>query len=160
MLYLISEIQRLYSIQVDNTLVTNKTSIVNNFNDYFSNVGPNLAELRPISPCDGSYKDNMIKDNIINHYCINQNMFMLPTDEREIISVVSNLKANKSAEFDNLSPAIVKCVIDAIAQPLTCICNLSMLTGMKTTKVCPIFKSKDKCEVKNYRPISVVCYLY
>jgi hypothetical protein len=149
-----SNVGEISNIKVNGKLTTDKSCIVNKFNEYFSNIGPNLAKL--IVPCNGSFKDT-----ISQHYSINQGMFVSPTDESEIINIVHDFKANKSAGYDSFSPKVIKSVIKAIAQPLTSICNLSIQLGsfpdkMKIAKVCPIFKTDDKCEVSNYRPISVL----
>ena len=49
-----------------------------------------------------------------------------------------------------------------IATPLTYIINLALETGAmpthwKQAKACPIYKSGDRSECNNYRPISVLC---
>ena len=49
-----------------------------------------------------------------------------------------------------------------IATPLTYIINLGLRTGVmpthwKQARVCPIYKSGDRSECNNYRPISVLC---
>ena len=56
---------------------------------------------------------------------------------------------------------LVKDIIQCIVTPLTHICNQSFLTGifptkMKTAKVIPIFKSGDRHQFSNYRPISLL----
>ena len=142
------------NIKVNGKLTADMACIVNKFNECFSNVGPNLA--KQMDPCNGSFADT-----ISQNYSINQCMFVSPTDESEIIDIVCDIKANKSAGYDSFSPQVIKSVIKAIAQPLTSICNLSIQMGsfpdqMKIAKVCPIFKTDDRCEISNYRPISVL----
>ena len=49
-----------------------------------------------------------------------------------------------------------------IAAPLTCIIHISLRTGVmpatwKHARVSPIYKTGDKAECSNYRPISVFC---
>uniref|UniRef100_A0A3P9L4Z8 Reverse transcriptase domain-containing protein n=1 Tax=Oryzias latipes TaxID=8090 RepID=A0A3P9L4Z8_ORYLA len=56
---------------------------------------------------------------------------------------------------------VVKKVIHSVAKPLTYICNLSLQTGrfpnqMKIAKVIPIYKSGDKHQFTNYRPVSLL----
>ena len=56
---------------------------------------------------------------------------------------------------------LVKDIIDTIVIPFTHICNQSFSTGifpsaMKTAKVIPIYKSGDKHQFTNYRPISLL----
>jgi hypothetical protein len=102
---------------------------------------------------DGNHRDYM--KQYANLMCV------YPTTDCEIIDIVHNLKANKSAGHDELSPRVIKSVISSIAQPLSDIFNLSLSTGvfpdkLKIAKVSPIFKADDKLSVNNYRPISVL----
>lgn len=55
----------------------------------------------------------------------------------------------------------VKNIIDCIAKPLSHICSLSLQTGifpnkMKTAKVIPVYKSRDRHTLSNYRPVSLL----
>ena len=50
-------------------------------------------------------------------------MFIAPTDEHEIQSIVQVLLSNKSPGYDDVSPRVVKMVIDHISAPLCNICN-------------------------------------
>lgn len=56
---------------------------------------------------------------------------------------------------------IVKRTINEISKPLTYIYNLSFQTGrfpnkMKVAKVIPVYKSRDKHQFTNYRPVSLL----
>ena len=68
-----------------------------------------------------------------------------------------------SSGYDDheISPKVIKSIINNIAQPLSDIFNLSLKTGifpdkLKTAKVFPVFKSDNKKLVNNYRPISIL----
>jgi hypothetical protein len=50
-------------------------------------------------------------------------MFVSSTDESEIIDIVHDFKAHKSAGYDTFSPNVVRSVIKAIAQPLISVSN-------------------------------------
>ena len=67
----------------------------------------------------------------------------------EISDIVSNLKLNKSAGCDEISPKVIKSVIPYISKPLCEIFNISFYTGkfpnkLKIAKVPPVFKSDNK----------------
>ena len=88
-------------------------------------------------------------------------MFLRGTDEQEIIDITNKCKAKTSIDSNGLDMALVKNIIEYVAKPLTYICNQSLKTGifpnkMKIAKVIPIFKTGDKHEFTNYRPVSLL----
>jgi len=83
------------------------------------------------------------------------------TDPSEIINIVSNYEDKMSLGVDEISIWILKCSIHSIAEPLSVISNSSMQNGvfpdlLKIAKICPIFKSRDKQTIENYKPISML----
>jgi len=88
-------------------------------------------------------------------------MYFDPVDSNDIMAVVSKIKTKTSRDLNNLSTKIMKTSIAAVVEPLTHIINLSLSTGavpqaMKIAKVIPIFKTGDRTEFTNYRPISML----
>jgi len=133
-------------------VVTDPKSIANKFNDYFTHVGPNLAEKIPT--ISGSHLDYM-KNNVIN------TMFLKPVTTYEIKNIILELHGNKSPGHDGFSAKVIKVVGEYICEPLCFICNLSFTTGcfpssLKLAKVIPLFKTENRKSVSNYRPISVL----
>ena len=58
---------------------------------------------------------------------------------------------------------IITKIIISVLEPFMHICNLSLSKGifplqMKIAKVIPMFKSGDKSQFNNYRPISVLSH--
>ena len=109
-----------------------------------------------IYPCkqNGNHLE-FIKNDISN------TIFLNPTNELELKSIVNDLASNKSPGYDDISPTVIKAVIDSIHLPLCDIFNKSLQTGcfpdnLKIAKVVPIYKGDDKTLVNNYRPISVL----
>lgn len=134
--------------------VTNMDKLVNAFNDFFVNIGPELAS--KIATTDYNYAGCTNK--------IVHSMFLTATNENEIIKIVNDCKNKKSTDWNDLDMAIIKKLICNIATPLTYICNTSFLNGevpqlMKIAKVIPIYKNGDSHQFTNYRPISILSQL-
>ena len=126
--------------------------IAEEFNNYFVNIGPNLAQNIPDADLDFKHFLKMRNP---------QSMFLDPILEHEILDIVNNLKINKSPGYDCITNFLLKHIIGDIVSPLTHILNLSIRNGivpdkMKIAKVIPIFKKGNAQEVGNYRPISLL----
>ena len=83
------------------------------------------------------------------------------TDAVEIIDIVSSFKNKNSSGIDNIPISIVKSTITAVAKLVSDIINSSFVNGifpdlLKLAVVHPVFKSGEKSNIKNYRPISVL----
>ena len=88
-------------------------------------------------------------------------MSILESTLNEIINIVNLLKSGRSVGIDEISSVVVMAIILEISMPLNTIMNLSLNSGqfpnqLKIAKIIPIYKSSDKKEVSNYRPISVL----
>ena len=76
---------------------------------------------------------------------------------------VALILRNSSPGWDDKSIGIYKSYIYLYIKPLTFLINTSINQGifpdeLKTTKVVPIYKSGDKADTSNYRPISILTY--
>ena len=83
----------------------------------------------------------------------------LKFDESE--EAFKSLKRNKAADFDDLSSNIVIDAYDTLKNSLFHVFKVSIEQGifpdsLKIAKVTPIFKSGDKENVSNYRPIYIL----
>ena len=104
-------------ININWNVITDTTVMVDRFNDYFVNVGPNLAN--KIALESDSHLDYM---NIYN----NNSMFVLPVTPFEICDVTATFKFNKSAGYDNISPNVIKSITKNIALTLCDVFNKSL----------------------------------
>ena len=72
------------------------------------------------------------------------------------------LDPSKSSGIDGIGPNILKHGAQALYVPLHHLFNLtlthcSMLSEWKIHQITPIFKAGDRANIKNYRPISLLC---
>ena len=84
-----------------------------------------------------------------------------PSSIPEIIKIITNLKQSNSVGWDNIPTTILKSNINILAPILSNLINKSLATGifpksLKRAKIFAIFKNKDKLDVANYRPISIL----
>ena len=134
--------------------ISSKKNMANEFNTFFTNVGPNLAN-------DFTNPGENISMYDYLGESIEQSLFMRPVDEEEVITTVTGCTKKKSSDFEDISMDTVAKVVSVICKPLAHICNISFRTGvfpsrMKIAKVIPMFKSGTKTDVTNYRPISLL----
>ena len=126
--------------------------IANEFCKFFTNIGKKYANDIPTAQFSfDHYMGN--KSNI--------NMFLSPTDPYGVAKLIDLLKHKYSSGHDGLTSELIKDIINYIAIPLTILINKSLNTGivpelLKTAKVIPIYKAKDKEQLNNYRPISLL----
>ncbi len=104
-----------------NINISNPIDIANKFNEYFVNVGPQLAKKIP-NDNNISY-ESFLKGSYID------SMFLEPVTENELMNEIINLSENKSAGHDEISAKMIKEIKGEILKPLTYIYNLTFLTG-------------------------------
>ena len=147
--------QQISEINNNGNILKEPCAIAESFNNYFSNIGINLANNIP--PSNQHFTDFLKEPNP-------NSLFFDPVHEAEILDIVNNLDNKKSCGHDGINNIVLKYVISEIAQPLAHVFNLSVSSGivpddMKLAKVIPIFKKGDENETSNYRPISLLTCL-
>ena len=145
-----------YFVKDNNRTVSKTIDIANEFNNYYVNVGNNLAN--EIAEQKNGTETLKIGDTMQSNL---HSIFLTSIEEKEIIDIVKKCKNKKSADWLGIDMMLVKHIIHCIVKPLTYICNLSFQTGifrnsMKTAKVIPIYKNGDRHSFTNYRPISLL----
>lgn len=137
--------------KVNDTIVTDSKVIANDFNQFYVNVGPNLASKIPkheTSPTENIRNRNMYS------------MLVEPVVEEEVLKIIHQLKIS-SAGWDSIDSCVVKKTCLSFIFPLTHVMNLSLMRGivpieLKIARVLPLFKSGDTMLFSNYRPVSVL----
>jgi hypothetical protein len=142
------------SFNVGNNITTEPKTIANKFCQYFSEIGMKFASKIP--PPNKPFHVHMKKINNDHH-----SLFMSPSGSTEISKIITSLKPKNSSGYDNISCKLLRNLNQAICKPISLIVNKSLENGcvptnMKLAKIIPIYKSKDKMEFGNYRPISLL----
>ena len=137
------------SLMHDSDEITDSKKICNVFNQYFVNVGTNLA--------------STIHNNDINpiNYLGNrqQNSFsFMATTPLEVFNIIKKFD-NKKSSLNNIPIFILKKISHIISPLLSDIFNHSINDGifpekLKTGRVTPLHKEGDLNDVSNYRPIT------
>ena len=131
--------------------ITDKIDIANNFNEYFANVGINLAKsLKQPKSINTNESSNKLHNSF----------FLTPTNEDEVSSLISMLNNKKSTRHNDINTKCIKFSKPIIAPVLSDLFNLAFLQGdfpncLKVAEIFPLFKKGDMCKTSNYRPISL-----
>jgi hypothetical protein len=138
----------------DNTgkCIESPQDIAECFNEYFVNIGPNLA--KQITGAVTAFTDTLPRSTL-------SSMQLNPVTTDEIASIIRELKLDASPGLDEIPSSVVKSVCFDIAEPLAAMINAAFHTGvfpkdLKCAKVIPVYKSGEKSSLGNYRPISIL----
>jgi endonuclease/exonuclease/phosphatase family metal-dependent hydrolase/ABC-type dipeptide/oligopeptide/nickel transport system ATPase component len=138
---------------VDGNYLTDKGAIANAFNQYYTELGPNLAN-RIVIPDSIDFKNYL-------------NIASPPTfefehiDRTQILKIIDSLKSKNSSGIDGLSSKMLQNVKYEICDALVVMVNQALSTGifpdkLKVAKVIPFHKKDEIYKVENYRPISLL----
>ena len=135
----------------DDSVITDRDVISTRFNDYFIEIGPNLAKKIP-NP--GSQPKFYLKEVMVN------SMFIEPVTDDEIHKIVISLN-NSAPGYDDVNAQVLKLCITDIRQPLCYLCNRSLIEGifpceMKIANVLLLYKSGDPMLFNNSSGIITV----
>lgn len=140
------------------TLSSSPQKSANTINEYFVNVGRNLAENIQAS----SSTNNNNTNRISNAFNSPINSFLLTeTDQDEVERHILHLKNDSSPGWDNISNKVLKLNRQTLVPPLTYIFNNCLAQGvfpkyLKRSQIVPIYKTGDRDCIRNYRPISIL----
>ena len=85
-----------------------------------------------------------------------------PVHVNQVLEVLKNLKPKTSCGLDGISSEMIKMCKEEMAGPLTLIINRSICSGVfpnkwKIAKISPLLKKGDPTQLKNYRPVALLC---
>ena len=138
-------------ININGLEIQDESYIANSFNNFFVNVGPQLAAKIPLST------NTHLK---YLHNSNNKNIFIEPTTENEVILAFHTISTTTSG-WDKFTKKTLQLIFPSILPCLTKIINSSLNTGivpfeLKIAKIIPLFKSNNPYTLNNYRPISIL----
>ena len=125
------------------------------FNNFFVTIACDI-DIKTIHT-NTSYKD-YLQGSVLNSF------FLKPASEEEVISVINEMKTNKSTGPNSIPTQILKISNQIICKPLTYLINLYFSEGILpdlliTSNVIPIFKRGKNQDYNNYQPISLISNL-
>lgn len=142
-------IKNITSLKVGNRSIDDAADICESMNDYFISVAASLA-----SKIKHSTMDLNNEETREGEWSLGEVNFS------EVLSVINGMDPNKASGFDDIDIKTVKECRFELSGLLSKLFNQSFTSGivpklMKVSKVSPLFKSGDKENPNNYRPISV-----
>ena len=109
-------------LKIDGQIVTGPVNIANEFNKYFCEIGPKLAQNIPSNNHDP-----------LKYVQPSSSQFMFrKISEKELINALSKIKLNKSAGLDKISNKLLKAAGQSFCETLLYIFNLILETFRKT----------------------------
>lgn len=152
-------------LKKDGKIIQDPKDIADSFNDFFTNIGPNLAEqIRETNKSPADYLKNREE----------KNFQFEPISEIGTEKLISSVfSKSKAPGIDEIDGKIIKENKDILALPISYAINVSLATGifpdkLKTASINPVYKTGSgplteeydpKTDVYNYRPISILTAL-
>ena len=130
-----------------------KGEVLNNFNNFFSNIGNILSNAIPFNSTDPLEGISSLPNSF----------YLFPTSVSEICEIIKNLKCSKT-QIDEMPIFIFKKLANILSYPLKILINDSFREGifpdnLKVARITPIHKNGDYLTPSNFRPISSLSYI-
>ena len=141
------------SIRVNEKEISEKQSILEEFNKYFSNIGENLA--------DKFKSDNPETYKLYLRNEVKSSIFMEPPRVNEVKNLMNSLNLRKSVGHDNISSYYLRIASDILSPVLCYFIDNAFRLGIfqqncKKAKIIPLYKTGKPNNLTNYRPISIL----
>ena len=144
----------IHEIKYSGKSVTSNEELKEIFNEYFTNIGPKLAQtIEHDSACN--FEDFFTKRESVNEFSFEA------VNESLVYTLIMKLPISKSVGLDKISTKLLQIAAPAITQPLTKIFNTAIDLDQfplewKAARVIPIFKKGQQTILDNYRLISIL----
>lgn len=136
----------------DNTKISNKQEIVDVLNDYFCNIGQQLADKIPNSSKSYSYYLKKRIESVFSFSLV---------DTSTVEKMLKTFKPKTSKGMDGIPMKVLKYISELIVHPITLLINQSLMTNtfptnLKIAKIMPLLKKPNVFTPDNFRPISLL----
>ena len=131
--------------------INTNQEMANTFNEFFTEIGPQLDKEIPQSKRPGGCKI-YLNSRIPNSFLISI------TDPQEISDIINNFDDSKSTGPCSVPIKLLKLARNELSIPFSDICSTSFTEGIfpEIIKVIPSHKKGSTNDVNNYRPISLL----
>ena len=134
--------------------------VANCFNNFFTTIASNLVENYLLPSICSIQIHLLFKSFIFKNVQLDQ-FSLTPVTEDFIYKELCRLNPSKSTGTGHIPARFVKDAASVLTKPITHIVNVSIENNsvpceLKTARVVPFFKKNKRCEVSNYRPVSVL----
>ena len=139
---------------VNGNYIEGDLKIANEFNKYFSEIGPLLASEIKQSTSNSTVR-SFLSPNTHNTFKFNS------VSQDIILKIINNFLNKPSAGYDNINSIFIKKLQSQLVVPITILVNQSLATGifpdkLKIAKIIPLYKKNEDDQMNNYRPISLL----
>jgi hypothetical protein len=137
------------TINHNNVSSSNPDEISNIFNNFFSSCATDV-----LKTLESSGEPTVETSPL-------ESMKLDPPGIQEIATIIKTMKNNSAPGHDGITPKVIKCLskelLPLIHHLTSCIFETGLYpVGLKIATITPIFKSGNKSNVDDYRPISVL----
>ena len=135
--------------------VTNPQEILNEMNNYFTTIGPNLAAKLPSDTDTCAIDFHPARK-------LDESFLLSPVGEDIVAQELLLMNSKKSTGPDGIPARFIKASSKFIINPLTFVINLSIKNGevpllMKSARIKALYKKKgSRSSCSSYRPISIL----
>lgn len=144
-----------FTLEINGNLVKSKEVVAKTFEQFFSNIAATTTESLRSS---ASSALGLLMENVVQP---SHQFQFTPINAYTIVKTFRSLNIKSTEDLWGMSVTVVNHIIQTIAPHLAVIFNKCINDGlfpdlMKHSKVIPLFKSGQKTDPTNYRPISIL----